>query len=105
MLIGLFYVVGFVILLLITLGLIWWGKWILAVAYAFVPIMGVLWALWAFLIALPMAILFDGSYLERKVVIISHHLNDFTWWLFCLACTAPFKIIGLIIDILYWCVH
>lgn len=101
-LIWLLYLVGFITLAAISLILIYWARWILLVAYAMVPIMGIIYGLYAFLFALPINILFDGSPFEQAVVKFSHKFSGLLWDIFAFACTAPFKLIGLIIDILNW---
>ena len=104
MLLGLYYVVGFLIMFGLLTVLSWWLRWIILCLYALVPTMCVVWAAWL-VIALPINILFDGWAFEQKVVKMSHWLNDATWSVLCFAFLAPFKAIGLIIDILYWFVN
>lgn len=105
MLVWLFYIIGFIILFGIMLGLIWWAKWIIAVGYIMIPTMGILYTAYAILFALPVSLLFDGTKFEQSVVKFSHAFSGFFWDIFWFGCTAPFKAIGLIIDILHWCMN
>lgn len=101
---GLFYLVGFLVLFGAFMVLIWWLRWVVVVSYVAIPVMGVIYGLYAFLFALPINIMFDGSPFEKRVVVFSHAFSGLLWDIFCFACLAPFKAIGLIIDILNWCV-
>lgn len=104
LLIWLFYLVGFLVTFGLLTVLAWWGRWVVICFYAMLPATLVVWVAWL-IFALPINILFDGTAFEKKVVVISHWLNDATWHLFCFACLLPFKAIGLIIDMLYAIVH
>ena len=104
LLIWLFYVAGFIAMFSIMTILAYWLRWVILCCYALVPAMVIVWAGWL-VIALPINIMFDGWAFEQKVVKISHWLNDATWNVLCFAFLAPFKAIGLIIDILYWIVN
>jgi hypothetical protein len=104
LIIGIFYLVGFLVMFGILTALAWWLRWAIACFYAMVPITAAVWAAWL-VIALPINLLFDGWAFEKKVVAISHWLNDTTLAVFWFAISAPFKAVGLIIEILYWCVN
>lgn len=97
----LMYILGFIVLFGIALVLIWWAKWIVVVYYFMIPTMAVIYTAYAVLFALPINILFDGSPFEKRVVAFSHAFSGFLWDIFWFGCCAPFKLIGLIIDILH----
>ena len=80
----------------------WYARYAIAVVAALFPVFGVFWFLWTWLVAIPMALLFDGSPAEKRIVIISHWLNDRTGdvLLFCL--TLPYHLFILIGDVAGW---
>lgn len=94
---------------LFTFGLFtllaWYARYAIAVVAALFPVFGVFWFLWTWLVAIPMALLFDGSRAEKRIVIISHWLNDRTSdvLLFCL--TLPYRLFIWIGEIASWLVQ
>lgn len=90
------YGLGYVLLLAITLGVMaiigWWIRWMIAVIYLLGPALMVFWFIWAFFVAIPMGLLFDGSPAEKKVVEISHMFNDWTGNVLLFCFTLPFKV-------------
>jgi hypothetical protein len=80
---GMLYCIGYGVVFLLTLGLIgvaaWYLRWMAAVLLFFLPAMMVFWFAWAWLVVIPVGLLADGSALDRKVVVISHWLNDANW--------------------------
>jgi hypothetical protein len=93
---------------LLTLGVFtivgWYVRYCLAVIAALLPVLGVVWFLWVWLVAIPMGLLFDGSPVEKNVGIISHWLNDRTGDLLLFFLTLPWHIIVWISRIAEWLV-
>ena len=69
---------------------------------AMAPVLCVLWFLWAWLIAIPMALVAGGSAAEKRVVDISHWLNDRTADLLCFVLLLPFNFFLLVTEIANW---
>lgn len=94
---------------LLTLGLFtlvtWYVRYAVAVIIALLPALCVFWLLWAWLVAIPMALLFDGSAAEKRVVIISHWFNDRTADILLFFLKLPYNIFILVGDIAGWLVH
>ena len=101
-LIGICYVVGFLVIFGLISLLCFWLRYCIAIMYALLPILGAFWAAWALLIAIPLGLIADGSWLEKKVVIISHWLNDATWELLKFCFLFPFKLFIWSADIITW---
>lgn len=91
---------------LATLGILsllgWWLRYAIAAIAAMLPILGILWFLWAWLVAIPMALLADGTAAEKRVVEISHWLNDRTSDLLWFVVLLPYKFFILVTDIANW---
>jgi hypothetical protein len=94
---------------LLTFGLFtiatWYARYAVAVMVALFPALGVFWFLWTWLVALPMALLFDGSPAEKKIVIISHWFNDRTGDLLLFFLTLPYHLFIWVGQIADWLVH
>ena len=94
---------------LFTFGLFtvvaWYVRYAIAVIVALLPCFGVFWLLWTWLVAIPMALLFDGSPAEKRIVIISHWLNDRTGDVLMFFLTLPYHVFIWISDIAGWLVH
>lgn len=94
---------------LLTFGLftivIWYARYAVAIIVALFPALGVFWFLWTWLVALPMALLFDGSPAEKKIVIISHWLNDRTGDILLFFLTLPYHVFIWVSQIADWLVH
>jgi hypothetical protein len=80
----------------------WWLRYAVLVGYLLLPVMTVLWGFWAFLVAIPMGLLFDGSAAEQRIVRISHWLNDQCVAVLWFALTLPFKALMLAIQLATW---
>lgn len=89
-LIGLCYVFGFLMIFGALSLLTWWLRYCVAVMYALMPAMLVFWFFWAWFVVVPIGLLADGSWLDQKVVSISHWLNDANWELIKFCCKFPF---------------
>ncbi|MFC0135728.1 hypothetical protein CR105_00210 [Massilia eurypsychrophila] len=93
---------------LLTFGLFtliaWYARYAVAVIVALFPALAVFWFLWTWLVALPMALLFDGSAAEKRIVIISHWLSDRTGDLLLFFLTLPFQIFIRVSQIADWLV-
>ena len=93
---------------LLTLGVFsiaaWYVRYAIAVIAALAPLLGVFWFLWAWLVAIPMALLFDGSPAEKQVVIISHWLNDRSGDILVFFLTLPYHVVIWISQIAAWLV-
>lgn len=94
---------------LLTFGIftiaIWYARYAVAVIVALFPALGAFWFLWTWLVALPMALLFDGSPAEKKIVVISHWLNDRTADLLLFLLKLPYTVFIFVGDIAGWLVH
>jgi hypothetical protein len=83
----------------------WYVRYAIAVLMALFPMLGFFWLLWTWLVALPMALLFDGSPAEKRVVIISHWLNDRTADLLMFFLTLPYHLFIWAVAIAGWLTH
>jgi hypothetical protein len=83
----------------------WWIRYAIAVMYMLMPGMLVFWFFWAWFIVVPIGLLADGSWLDKKVVIISHWLNDANWELIKFCLFLPFKLFIWSADIITWIMH
>lgn len=94
---------------LFTFGLLtfiaWYMRYAIAVVGALFPVFGVFWFLWTWLVAIPMALLFDGSPAEKRIVIISHWFNDRTGDVLSFCLTLPYHLVIWIGDVASWLVH
>ncbi len=90
------YAVAFGVAFLLTLGLfslaLWYLRWMLAVFYLALPCMMVFWFLWAWLVVIPVGLLADGSPLDRRIVVISHWLNDANWEVLKFGFLLPYRV-------------
>lgn len=94
---------------LLTLGVftivIWYVRYAVAVIGALLPALAVFWLLWIWLVALPMALLFDGSTVEKKIVIISHWFNDRTGDILMFFLTLPYHLFIWVSQVADWLAH
>lgn len=94
---------------LLTLGLFtlvaWYVRYAVAVIVALLPALCVFWFLWTWLVAIPMALLFDGSAAEQRIVLISHWFNDRTADILLFFLKLPYYMFISISDIAGWIVH
>ena len=89
---GLIYLAAFLMTLACIAVVCWWIRYAIAVCYCLLPVMMVFWFFWAWLVAIPMGLLFDGSGAEQQVVRISHWLNDTCVDILWFAVAFPFKL-------------
>lgn len=105
----LLHVLLYLVAWLVTFGLItivvWYARYAIAVIGALFPAFGVFWLLWTWLVAIPMALLFDGSPAEKRIVIISHWFNDRTGEVLMFFLALPFHAFIWISEIAGWLVH
>lgn len=100
---GILSTIAFVVVFFITLGIIavigWYLRWVFAVLSMLMPFMLVFWFFWAWLVAIPIGLLADGSALDKKVVVISHWLNDANWELLKFWFLLPYNVFLLAANI------
>jgi len=102
MLYGLLYLAGTMLALALIALLCWWLRYAVLVFYLLLPPMVLAWGCWAFFVAIPMGLLFDGSTAERRIVRISHWLNDECAAVLWLALTLPFKAFMVATELATW---
>lgn len=106
---GLLHALLYLAAWLLTFGLLsiatWYARYVVAVIAALMPALCVFWFLWAWLVAIPMGLFFDGSAAEKKVVVISHWLNDRTADLLLFFIKLPYFVFILTSDIASWLVR
>jgi len=100
--IWIFYIIGFVAIFGLLSLLTWWLRYAVAVMYMLMPTMLVFWFFWAWLVVIPIGLIADGSWLDKKVVAISHWLNDANWELIKFCFAFPFKLFIWSADIVTW---
>jgi hypothetical protein len=89
------YAVAFAVAFILTLGaftlLAWYLRWMLAVFCLFLPCMMVFWFLWVWLVVIPVGLLASGSNLDKRLVVISHWLNDANWEVLKFGFLLPYR--------------
>jgi hypothetical protein len=80
----------------------WYLRWMIAVFVLFLPAMMVFWFAWAWLIVIPVGVLAGGSALDRKLVVISHWLNDANWVILKCGFLLPYHAFILAADVAYF---
>ena len=99
---GLLFLACTVLALAVIAVLGWWLRYALVVGYLLLPPMMLIWGAWAFFVAIPMGLLFDGTPAERRIVRISHWLNEECAALLWFALTLPFKAFALATAVAAW---
>jgi hypothetical protein len=106
LMIQLLYFLLYAVVWLVTLGVlsvgVLYARYAIAVIVALLPALGIFWFIWTWFVALPMALLCGGSAAGKKIVQISHWLNDRTGDLLLFFLKLPYTLFILVCDIAAW---
>ena len=104
MIVGLFWIIGYLVVFgLITLFL-WWIKYAVAVLYAMIPTMAII----ELILAIPIIIgslLFPGSWFDIQTTIFMHWFNDILWNIIKFALALPFNLFIWPVEIINWIIN